>query len=100
MHNKICYVFGLLRKKWGKRTSSTVSWKPLLSNYKNCIKKPTQSCKIVKHFNEKCNDAIVSFRSFRFVMLNVLTNNEYLSKDKIKDFLLKKEILLCGTLAT
>ena len=74
-----------------QRTSSIVSWKPLLSNYKICIKQPTQSCKIVKHFNEKGNDAIISFRSFRFVMLDVLTNNDYLSKDKIKDFLLKKK---------
>ena len=43
-------------------TGSTVSWKPRLSNYKSHIKQSVHSCKIVKHFIEKCNDPIVPFK--------------------------------------
>ena len=42
---------------------STVSWKLHLSNYKSYIKQSVYSCKIEKHFIEKCsNDSIVSFK--------------------------------------
>ena len=78
-------------------TGSTVSWKPRLSNYKSHIKQSVHSCKIVKHFIEKCNDPIVPFKYLRFVILDVLTNTESLSKDDIEDLLLKKEKFWCGT---
>ena len=81
-------------------TGSTVSWKPRLSNYKSHIKQSVHSCKIVKHFIEKCNDPIVPFKYLRFVILDVLTNTESLSKDDIEDLLLKKEKFWCGTLVT
>ena len=79
---------------------STVSWKPRLSNYKSHIKQSVHSCKIVKHFIEKCNDPIVPFKYLRFVILDVLTNTEPLSKNDIEDLLLKKEKFWCGTLVT
>ena len=81
-------------------TGSTVSRKPRLSNYKSHIKQSVHSCKIVKHFIEKCNDPIVPFKYLRFVILDVLTNTESLSKDDIEDLLLKKEKFWCGTLVT
>ena len=80
--------------------NSTFSWKPRLSNYKSHIKQSVHSCKIVKHFIEKCNDPIVPFKYLRFVILDVLTNTESLSKDDIEDLLLKKEKFWCGTLVT
>ena len=87
--------------KYGEQgTGSTVSWKPPLSNYKSHIKQSVHSCKIVKHFIEKCNDPIVPFKYLRFVILDVLTNTESLSKDDIEDLLLKKEKFWCGTLVT
>ena len=64
---------------------STVSWKPCLSSYKSHIKQSVRSCKIVKHFIEKCNDPTITF-----VILDVLTNTESLSMGDIKDLLLKK----------
>ena len=69
---------------------STVSWKPHLSNYKSHIKQSVHSCKILKHFIKKCNNPIVPFKYLRFVILDVLTNTESLSKDDIEDLLLKK----------
>ena len=87
--------------KYGEQaTGSTVSRKPRLSNYKSHIKQSVHSCKIVKHFIEKCNDPIVPFKYLRFVILDVLTNTESLSKDDIEDLLLKKEKFWCGTLVT
>ena len=87
--------------KCGKQgTGSTVSWKPRLSNYKSHFKQSVHSCKIVKHFIEKCNDPIVPFKYLRFVILDLLTNTESLSKDDIEDILLKKETFWCGTLVT
>ena len=65
--------------KCGKQgTGSTVFWKPRLSNYKSHIKQSVHSCKIVKHFIEKCNDPIVPFKYLRFLILDVLTNTESL----------------------
>ena len=57
---------------------STVLWRPHLSNYKSHIKQSFHSCKIVKHFIEKCNDPIVPFKYLRFIILDVLTNIESL----------------------
>ena len=81
-------------------TSSTVSWKLYLSNYKNYIKESVHSCRMVKYFIEKCNDPIVTFKYLQFVILDVLTNTESLSKDDIEDLLLKTEKVWCGTLVT
>ena len=68
--------------KCGERaTSSTMSWKRRLSNYKSHIKQSVHSCKIVKHL----------IKYFRIVILDVLTNIESLSKNDIEDLLLKKE---------
>ena len=57
---------------------STVLWRPHLSNYKSHIKQSFHSCKIVKHFIEKCNDPIFPFKYLRFIILDVLTNTESL----------------------
>ena len=62
---------------------STVSWKPRLWNYKSHIKQSAHSCKILKHFIKKCKNLIVLFKYLRFVILDVLTNTESLSKDDI-----------------
>ena len=79
------------RKCEEQGTGSTVSQKPRLSNYKSHIKQSVHSCKIVKHFIEKCNSPIIPFKYFQFVTLDVLTNSESLSKDDTEDLLLKKE---------
>ena len=52
-------------------TGSSVSWKPLLSNYKSHIKQSIYFCKIVKYFIEKCNNSIVPFKYLRFVFQDV-----------------------------
>ena len=79
-------------------TGSTVYCKPRLSDYKSHIKQSAQSCKIVTHFIEKNNNPIVPFKYLRFIILDVLTNTESLSKDDTEDLLLKKEKFWCGTL--
>ena len=81
-------------------TGSTVSWKPRLSDYKSHIKQSVNSCKRVKNYIEKCNDSVALFNYLRFVILDVLTNAESLSKDDVEDLLLKKEKFWCGTLVT
>ena len=81
-------------------TGSTVSCKPHLLNYKSHIKQSVHYCKIVKHFIEKCNYSIVPFKYLRFVILDVLTNTESLSKDYAEDLLLKKQNFWCRTLVT
>ena len=58
--------------------SSTILWRPHLSNYKSHIKQSFHFCKTVKHFIEKCNDPIVPFKYLRFIILDVLTNTESL----------------------
>ena len=85
MHNKKYYTLGLLQKILGTRTGSTVSWNTRLENYKSHIKQSVHDCKKVKHFIEKCNDPIVAFKYLRFVILDILTNTESLSKDDIED---------------
>ena len=62
-------------------TGFTVPWKPRLFNYKGHIKQSVHSSKLVKHFIEKCNDPIVPFKYFRFVIPDVLANTESLSKE-------------------
>ena len=69
-------------------------------DYKRHITQSVHSCIIVKHFIEKCNDPIFSFKYLRFVILDILTNTESLAKDDIEDRLLKKEKFWCGTLVT
>ena len=54
----------------------------------------------MKHFIEKCNDPIVAFKYLRFVILDILTNTDSLSKDDIEDLFLKKEKFWCWTLVT
>ena len=45
--------------KCGKQSvGSTEIWKPRLSNYKSHIKKEIESCSIVKHFINSCNDTV------------------------------------------
>ena len=80
-----------------KGTGSTVSWKPRLLNYKSHIKEAIHSFKILKNFIEKSIKQIVPFKYLRLVILDVLTNTESLSKDKIGDLFLKKENNFCGT---
>ena len=46
-------------KSWEQRMGSTMFWKLHLPNYKTDIKQSVYSCKIVKHFTEKCKDSIV-----------------------------------------
>ena len=67
-------------------TGSTVYCKPRLSNYKSHIKQSAHSCKIVTHFIEKSNNPIVPFKYLRFIILDVLTNTESLSKMILKIF--------------
>ena len=50
-------------KSWEQKTGCTMFWKPHLSNYKTYIKQSVYSCKIVKHFTEKCKDSIVPIPS-------------------------------------
>ena len=80
-----------------QRTGSTVSWKPRLLNYKSHIKEAIHSFKILKNFIEKSINQIVPFNYLRLVVLDVLTNTESLSKDKIGDLFLKKKKNFCGT---
>ena len=65
------------------------------------LKKPqsVHSCKIVKHFIEKCNDPIAPCKCLRFFIQDVLRNTESLSKDDIEQLLLEKE-KCCGTPVT
>ena len=91
---------GYCTKSWEQETGSTVSWNTRLENYKSHIKQSVHDCKKVKHFIEKCNDPIVAFKYLRFVVLDILTNTESLSKDDIEDLFLKKEKFWCGTLVT
>ena len=76
MHNKNVIYLAYCTKYGEQGTGSTVSWKPRLSNYESHIKQSVHSCKIVKHFIEKCNDPIVPFKYFWFAILDVLTNTE------------------------
>ena len=44
----------------------------------------------VKHFIEKCNHPIVSFKYLRFVIVDILTNTKSLLKDDIEDLIEEK----------
>ena len=83
--------FAHYTKCGGQQTGYNVFWKPILSNHKSHIKQSVFSCKRVKHFIEKFNDPIVPFTYLRFVILEVLLNTEYLSKDDIEDLVLQKK---------
>ena len=60
---------------------STVSWKPRLANYKSHIKKRVASCKIVRHFIEDCVDHENPSSLIRFIIVDIVNNNENLDEN-------------------
>ena len=70
---------------------STVDWKPRCSNYKSHIKKNRKTCRIVKHFIDKCRDNSDPHKFLRFHILDCLDNVDGLSPEEIDDMLLAKE---------
>ena len=77
---------------------STVAWKPRLANYKSHIKKEVRTCRIVRHFIEDCPDT--NLQNLKFIIVNVVTNTDYLSKETVETLLLEKEKFWIGTLIT
>ena len=70
---------------------SLTEWKPRLTNYKSHIKKRNSTCKTVKYFIDECTGPITLFNPLDFIMIDVLNNVQYLSRDDVEDLLLKKE---------
>ena len=79
---------------------STVSWKPRLANYKSHIKKRVASCKIVRHFIEDCVDQENPSSLIRFIIVDIVNNNENLNSSTMEELLLNKEKFWIGTLVT
>ena len=77
---------------------STVAWKPRLANYKSHIKKKVDSCRIVKHFIDGCQDGMLG--NIRFVIVDVINNTSTLTQSEIDSLLLAKEKFWIGTLIT
>ena len=78
--------------------SSTTSWKPRLSNYKNHVKKKKCPCRIVRHFIENCND--YGFNKLRYANVDGLNNVHGLKAEETDDLILKKKKFRIRTLIT
>ena len=86
-------------KTYGKQgVGSTIAWKTRLSNYKSHIKNKIPTCRIVRHFIENCHDETLS--NFGFVIVDVINNENQLSKSQLDLLLLQKENFWIVTLLT
>ena len=79
---------------------STWVWKPRLSNYKSHIRHNRKTCRIVKHFTDKCKDLSDPHKYLKFHILDCLDNVEDLSPEEIDHLLLEKEKFWIKTLVT
>ena len=79
---------------------STWVWKPRLSNYKSHIRHNRKTCRIVKHFTDKCTDSTDPHKYLKFHILDCLDNVENLSPEEIDHLLLEKEKFWIKTLVT
>ena len=79
---------------------STWVWKPRLSNYKSHIRHNRKTCRIVRHFTDKCNDTNDPHKYLKFHILDCLDNVEDLSPEEIDHLLLEKEKFWIKTLVT
>ena len=77
-----------------------IEWKPRLRNYKSHIKNKNPTCRILKHFIDECYHSNDPFKYLGFLIIEVLNNAEYLSRNDIESLLLQKENFWIGTLAT
>ena len=79
---------------------STVKWKPRLRNYKAHIKAKKKTCRIVKHFMEKCFETGSPFKFLRFHIIDCVDNVEGLPQERIDELLLEKEKMWIRNLVT
>ena len=89
-YSKKCYKQGI---------GFFIEWKPQLRNYKSHIKNKNPTCRILKHFIDACYDSNDPFKYLGFLIIEVLKNVQYLSRNNIESLLLQKENFWIGTLA-
>ena len=63
------------------------------------MKNKNPTCRILKHFIDACYDSNDPFKYLGFLIIEVLNNVEYLSRNDIESLLLQKENFWIGTLA-